>query len=182
MRVILNTEKKTIIILTIFFISTLLVLFGIMMPTIYYIRNLNEETIQLREYLEKKYENTRAIRSSKKMIDEMNSIVVKYPDYLFFKGDELQLITTLENLAAANKITQKIDSSNLDSIKGDSVNISLSLTGDFENILKYLTALEKEKYFFVVSILRISSAYTLQNNDPKATVVNLDLILYVNNR
>lgn len=153
-----------------------------MIPTIRYIQNLNDDMSRLREYLEKKYENTRAIRSSKKMIDEMDSVVVSYPDYLFFKGDELKLITLLENLATTNNITQKIDNSNLDSIKGDTVNISLSLSGNYENILKYLSALEKEKYFFTVSTLRISSAYTLQNNNQKATTMNLDLMLYVNNR
>ncbi len=177
-----NIERKTILILIIFFTGTLLVLFGIMFPTISYISNVNKETIQLREYLEKRYEYTQAIRSSKKMIAEMSSVVTKYQNYLFFKGDELRLITILENLAATNNITQKIDSSNLDSIQGDSVNISLSLNGDYENIIKYLAALEKKEYFININMLRISSAYTIQNNNPKATIMNLDLTLYANTK
>ncbi len=177
-----NIERKTILILIFFLISTLLVLFGIMWPTIRYISKVNKETIQLREYLEKKYENTQAVRSSKKMIVEANSIMTEYQKHLFFKGDELKLITMLENLATENNITQKIDSSNLDAIKGDSVNISLSLNGDYENIINYLAALEKKDYFINISMLRIASAYTIQNSNQKATIMNLDLILYANTK
>ncbi|MFA6548114.1 MAG: hypothetical protein WCT11_04205 [Candidatus Magasanikbacteria bacterium] len=175
----LNTEKKTLIILAFFSITTLIVIFGVIFPTIRYIKNLEQETNVLREYLEKKYENTKAIRTSKKKIEEIESIVAKYPDYLFYHGDELKLITSLENLANNNHVTQKLVNSNLDKL-GETVNLSLTIDGDYQNIIKYLSALEKESFYFTITNLQISSAFNQQNNNLNATTMNLDLILYVN--
>ncbi len=175
----LNTEKRTIIILTIFSVITLIIIFQIIFPTIRYIKNLEQDTNNLREYLEKKYENTKTIRTSKKKIEEIKSTVAKYPDYLFYHGDELKLITTLENIATRNQIIQKIDNSNLDKLD-DKLNLSLTLNGDYQNILKYLSALEKENYYFIITNLQLSSAFSPQNNNTNATIMNLDLILYVN--
>jgi Tfp pilus assembly protein PilO len=179
MKIHLNTEKKTLITLSIFSIVTMAIIFGIIFPTFKYIQNLEEETGQLREYLEKKYENTRTIRTSKKKIDEIESIVSHYPNFLFYRGDELKLITSLENLANSNKVTQKIDNSNLDKF-GDYINLSLTINGDYQNILKYLAALESGNYYFTITNLQLSSAFSPQNNNANATIMNLDLILYVN--
>ncbi|MFA5770922.1 MAG: hypothetical protein WC894_05515 [Patescibacteria group bacterium] len=181
MKLNLNTEKKTIIIVIFFSIITLAIIFGIIFPTIQYIKNLEKETTGLREYLENKYENTRAIRTSKKKIEEIESIVTKYPDYLFYHGDELKLITSLENLANNNHVIQRIDNSNLDKL-GDTLNLSLTLNGDYQNIIKYLSSLEKENYYFIITNLQLSSAFNQQNNNLNATIMNLDLILYVNKR
>jgi len=176
----INHEKKVIIIVVIISLATLAVIFGIIWPTINYIKNLERDTTSLRSYLEKKYEHTKNIRTSKQQIEEIGTTVNQYSDYLFFHGDELRLITLLENLAAKNKVTQKIDNSNLDKITGDTVNISITLTGDYTNILEYLYSLEKENYFLNVEHLQISSAYSPQNNNSDATIMNLDLTLYVN--
>ncbi|MFA6424284.1 MAG: hypothetical protein WCV83_03160 [Candidatus Magasanikbacteria bacterium] len=181
MKLNLNTEKRTLIILAVFTVITLTIIFGIIFPTIRYIRNLEEETNSLRVYLEKKYENTRNIRTSKKKIDEIESIVAQYPDLLFYRGDELKLITSLERLASNNKVIQKINSSNLDK-PGETVNFSLTLSGDYQNILKYLSSIEKEDFYFTITNLQISSAFSTQNNNPSATIMNLDLLLYVNER
>lgn len=179
MKLNLNTEKKTVLILTIFSAVTLAIIFGIIFPTVRYIKNLEQDTSSMREYLEKKYENTRTIRTSKKKIEEIESIVATYPDYLFYRGDELNLITSLENLANNNKVTQRIDNSNLDK-PGNTITLSLTLNGDYQNIIKYLSALEKEKYYFIITNLQLSSAFNQQNNNTNATTMNLDIILYVN--
>lgn len=179
MKINLNTEKKTLIKLSIFSVITAMIILGVIIPTFRYIRNLEEETSHLREYLEKKYENTRTLRSSKKKIDEIQSVVSIYPNYLFYRGDELKLITSLENLANNNKVIQKIDSSNLDKF-GDTINLSLTINGDYQHILKYLVALESSNYYFTITNLQLSSAFNPQNNNLNATIMNLDLILYVN--
>lgn len=179
MKLNLNTERKTIIKLSIFSVITLTIIFGVIFPTIRYIRNLEQDTTGLREYLEKKYENTKTIRTSKKKIEEIESVVAKYPDFLFYQGDELKLITSLENLANNNQVTQKIDNSNLDKL-GDTVTLSLTINGDYQNTLKYLAALERENYYFIITNLQFASAFSPQNNNPNATIMNLDLILYVN--
>ncbi len=175
----LNTEKKTLLILIIFSVVTLVIVFGVIFPTVKYIKNLEKDTDAMRRYLEKKYENTRTIRTSKKKIDEIQSIVSEYPNHLFYRGDELNLITSLENLANSNKVTQRIDNSNLDK-PGNIITISLTINGDYQNIIKYLSALEKEKYYFIITNLQLSSAFNQQNNNTNATTMNLDIILYVN--
>jgi Tfp pilus assembly protein PilO len=176
----LNHEKKIITLLALISVITLVIILGIIWPTINYIKKLEEDTTSLRNYLEKKYEHTKSIRTSKQQIEEISSAVNQYSNYMFFQGDELKLITILENIAVANKITQKIDNSNLDKLSGDTINISLTLNGDYFNILKYLSTLEKEKYYFNINHLQLSSAVSPQNNNPDATIMNLDIKLYAN--
>ncbi len=179
MKLNLNTEKKTLIILAVISTISLSIIFGVLLPTIKYIKKLDQETSTLRQYLEKKYENTKTLRTSKEKIEEIQSIVSTYPDDLFYHGDELKLITSLERLAANNRVEQKIDNSNLDKI-GEAVNLSLTVNGDYKNVLQYLSSLEKEKYYFTITNLQIVSATSPQNNNPNATIMNLDLTLYVN--
>lgn len=174
----LNTEKKTLLILTIFGLVTFGITAGIIYPTVYQIKTLNKETEDLRQYLEKKFESTQSLRTSKQKIDEMRLASSEYENYLFYRGNELKLITELEALATNNNLTQKINSSDLDKPVGNAIHFSLTLSGDYKNSLNYLNALEKSNYFFIIKNIQITSAFSPQNSNPNAITMNLDILLY----
>lgn len=178
----LNIEKQTIVIVSVFSGIILLIVVGVIIPTTQYIKRLNDETTTLKNYLEKKYETTAHLRSSVKQIEEIKLAVTEYPQYLFKPGDELILITALENIANKNKVTQKIESSNLDQKASDLIKVSLSVNGKYENTLKYLSDLEKSNYFINIEKIQLTNAGTKPGESTSSTPTNLYLnfSLYVN--
>jgi Tfp pilus assembly protein PilO len=116
----------------------------------------------------------------------MDKIKKEMPDfsgYLFHTGQELTLITTLEGLASRNGVVQKVNSSNLDSISGQKMLISLTITGPYNNAISYLNDLEKLPYFITAANMQLSTAsekIRSENPQPAQQVnLSLDLRLYV---
>jgi hypothetical protein len=103
-----------------------------------------------------------------------------FADYLFAKGDDLKLITTLESMAVKYGVSQRINSSNLDNITDNKAKISLSISGPYYNTLAYLDGIEHFPYFINLTHLSLSP-YTDRSN-PNLTdsvIMNLDFNLYV---
>lgn len=153
---------------------------GIIWPTVGYISKINRETYDLRVYLEKKYENVSRLKNSVKKIDEIKAEAAAFPQYLFHSGDELKLITILENLATENKMGQRVESSNLDKITDSLVRFSLVVTGDYQNFFRYLRGLEKLGLFLNVERLYLVPT---NNRDEASRDVSaqINFTLYVNN-
>lgn len=178
----LNIEKQTIVTVGVFSFIILLIVVGVIVPTAGYIKKLNDETTNLKNYLEKKYESTVHLKSSIKKIEEIKSIVDEYPNYFFKPGDELALITALENIATKNKVTQKVENSNLDQKTNDWVKMTLSVSGGYDNVLKYMADLEQLKYFINIEKIQLTSGGTKPNEIVSSTPTNLyfGLNIYVN--
>jgi|GEM_PF-1357992 len=176
----LNIEKQTMLTVGIFSGIIIVIVLCVILPTARYIKLLNNETAQLKEYLEKKYENTTNLRSSIKKIEEIKSVVEGYPQYFFKQGDELKLITTLENIALKNKVTQKIESSNLDQPNHNPVKMTVAINGDYERVLRYMTDLEKLNYFINTERIQLGAAGLKPGENASSTPTNLylDLSLY----
>lgn len=173
----LNLEKRTLLILTLFFLGTIVIIGLLILPTISYIKNLSNDTGNLRDYLDKKYETNHSLLSYKQRIEEHRAAIEEYKNYIFFKGDELQLITKLENLADHHQVNQKINNTDLDK-SGNAVHISLTITGNYDNVLQYLSKLEKEIYFSKIKNLHLSPGFSTATDNPQATILNLDIVLY----
>lgn len=154
---------------------------AVIVPTIKHIKELNRGTYELRLYLEKKHERTRNLRSSLKQIAEIKKETADYGRHLFRSGNELYLITTLENIANKNSVAQRINGSNLDNITANRLTMSFSLTGNYANILAYLNDLESLPYFINTTRVFIAPGAE-RNGAANQTVLNLDISLYVSPR
>lgn len=161
----------------IFFLTTTSVIIAVFLPTIRYIQNLSDETGSLREYLNKKYETNHSLLNFRQKIQEDKAAVEEYKNYLFFKGDELLLITKLENLSDQFQVNQKINSTDLDK-PGDTIHISMTVVGNYLNLLEYLLAIEKQVYFLHIKNLHLSPGFSVPTDNPQAAILNLDLVLY----
>lgn len=84
------------------------------------------------------------------LIKEMDLKVASYDRLFFTQGQELQLITDLENMATKNNVSQKISSPNLDNYANNRIDISVSVAGPYINTLKYMADLEKYRYILAI--------------------------------
>lgn len=175
----LKPEQKLLAFIGGVALLTIIIVGAILVPTTNYIRQADKDTYQLRQYLEKKYERSRSARASSKEIGLIKDEIPKFDQYIFHAGDELQLITLLEDLATRDSVVQKIGTNNLDHITNQHAEISLTLTGSYKNVLTYLADLEKTPYFITITRLSWSAAADQTNPNKSFVSLSIDLSLYV---
>ena len=179
----LTIEKRTLLIIGGFAIITLIIIGAIIYPAIQAIKKANDDTYALRVFLEKKQQRTTRLRSSLKKMREIKLAAIHYPEHIFVHGDELRLITALEMIATQRNISQKIVHSNLDTVtNGKNLTLSLIVSGDYPNIVSYLSEIESLAYFLTIKQLQFTQPVnpTNQNSPDSLTTMNLELTLYVN--
>lgn len=153
-------EKKLI-----YFTLGVAILFIIVSATIIYpqyreIEKINKEIFGIRTTLEKKYETAKQMHKSqinlataKKMSNELQSLFLK-------KGEEIKIVTTLEKMAEQSSLEQTFSlGSTSNKIKENlsDLDLRLTATGDFQNLMRYLEALEKNDYLLNISEINLSS-------------------------
>ncbi|MBI5729374.1 MAG: hypothetical protein HY983_04025 [Candidatus Magasanikbacteria bacterium] len=175
-------EKKIIAAIIALAGIVVFIIAGIIIPTIRYIRELDRETYELRVYLEKKYERSLSIRSTLKQAEAISAELAHIPDRLFREGDELNLITELEAIAAKNIISQKIVSSNFDNVTNRRITISLAIAGSYRDTLNYLTDLENERFFIAITRVTLTPTPGQNRVADAGVTMNLDISVYVSPR
>ncbi len=177
----LDLTKKIIIWVSALSLLVLIILFGIVVPTLGYIKKTSDESYKLRMFLEQKYEQSLRSRITRKKLEEIKSSIANFYPFLFKPGDELKLITFLEVLAAKHKITQTIANSTLDKIGSSQiVSISMNLGGSYTDILKYIAELEASNYFIYINQMQFTPGYIKTGETAPTTNLNLTIELYVN--
>lgn len=116
--------------------------------------------------------STENLRDNLEKIKIASEQISDYGQRIFPSGDELQLITDLEAIAASNKIVQQITSSNLDNYGNAAVNIVLSANGSYTNVLEYMADLEKYRYLLSINKIELTPT-SLSPVDSAQTAVNL---------
>lgn len=160
--------------------ATLLITLGVFLPTVSYIKKTANESYELRKFLEQKYEQSLRAHVSRKKLAEIKATIADFYPFLFKAGDELKLITYLENLALKHNLAQSISSSNLDKISNNLISVFLNLNGGYNDALKYLNELEASDYFINIEQLRISPIFPRGSDTPSGASLDLNLSLYVN--
>ena len=105
----ISLQKK----LTIFIVGILLlgflILFLVILPSLRHITNLKESVGLTEKFIEEQYLRTKHLKRSVRSIGEVQKQVEKFYLSLINQGDELKVITSLENLAQKHSIDQDID-------------------------------------------------------------------------
>jgi hypothetical protein len=177
----LDLTKRIIVVVGALSALALLIIFGIFVPTLSYIKKTSDDSYKLRVFMEQKYQQSLRSRITRKKLGEIKSSISKFDPFLFKHGDELKLITFLENLSAKHNITQTINNSNLDKVNaGQIASISMNLSGNYLNILNYIAELETSDYFIYVNRLQLTPAYARNGEPISTTNLNITIELYVN--
>lgn len=177
MRIDLTKREILKIVLLIFILAALVA--GMLWPTVLNVQSTTGETVDLRGYIEQKYDQSILSRVTKRKIEDIKK---EYPDlsrHLFRKGEELKLITYLEGMALVNNLAQTINSSNIDKVTDNKVMLSMNLTGDYDNILKYLVDLESSEYLLNIEKLQLTPIYNRNGQNTEDANLYLTLGLYV---
>lgn len=177
----LSQTKKMIAYVSLFFALFLAISLGIMLPTLLKIKKTAEESYKLRLLLEQKYEQSIRSRVTKQRLNEIKQNITDFDAYIFKAGDELRLITFLESLAATHALNQTISDSSLDKIGADQMAaISLSLNGEYQNILRYISDLEASTYFLNIEQMQLKPIFGKNGDLSKLASLELTTKLYVN--
>lgn len=159
----------------------LMIILGIFVPALSYIKKTADESYKLRMFLEEKYEQSLRSRITRKKLEEIKNSIPNFYPFLFKSGDELKLITFLETLSAKHNITQTINNSTLDKTSSNRVaSISMSLNGSYNDILKHIAELETSDYFIYINQMQFTPAYAKNGEAIETTNLNLTIELYVN--
>ena len=159
----------------------LAIIFGVFVPALTYIKKTADESYKLRLFMEQKYEQSLRLRVTRKKLEEIKQSTADFYPFLFRAGDELKLITYLENLSAKHNIVQTINNSTLDNVSSNRIaSVAMSLSGNYNDVLKYLAELETSDYFIYINPLRASPVYAKNGEATPTTNLSLTIELYVN--
>lgn len=176
MKLLLDTEKKLILIVSLFIITIIGIYLIIVWPTISQIKTINKDTQNIKEYLERRHQNVMGIKNSQIKINEIREDVSSFINYFYFNEQELKLITNLEEIAHYQNVDQKINNYE---IKNNNVILSMDISGDYKDVINYLNELEKINYFININFLHLTK--NLERNKT-ITKLRLELNLYVNSK
>lgn len=176
----LDLTKKTIIRVGALSLLALIIIFGIFVPTLNYVKKTSNESYKLRMFLEQKYEQSLRSRITRKKLGEIKNSAANFYPFLFKSGDELKLITFLEALSAKHNITQTINNSTLDKTGSRMASISMGLSGSYNDILKHIAELEASDYFIYINQMQFTPAYARNAETVPTANLNLTIELYVN--
>ncbi|MDO8626090.1 MAG: hypothetical protein Q7K39_01360 [Candidatus Magasanikbacteria bacterium] len=177
----MNAEKRTIIIIALFSFLILLITFLVILPTMQEIRDSKKSVEDLQNYMERRLRKVAAVKTSLSQLKNIDAAASEFSGLLFRDGEELKLITDLENLAHREKVTQTIVNSNLDNITDKHLKININISGLYINTLKYLAELERLPYFITIEELQLTPLTNrgAPTEAPKEALLNLRLGLYV---
>ncbi|MEA2088901.1 MAG: hypothetical protein U9O55_03625 [Patescibacteria group bacterium] len=148
--------SKKISALIIGFLSTIAILFFLILPTISEIKTISTGIADKKSVLEKK---SFANQDIKKKLERINKIK-KSPEFyssFIIPGQELDFIKTIEKIANRYSIKQDLKIVNQADINKEYLSLSINLAGDYISLIKYLTSLEKEKYYINIQSIILSS-------------------------
>lgn len=156
----INLKTKIIIACALFPLAIGCVIYFVVFPTINDIRGIKNEVEAQRIDLEVKYQkgqNLNNLTKNLKIIEPQLSSL----DKIFIKQDKvLDFITTLENTANNNGVSQKINLATTNSAKNDGYQktpLQLITSGNFINQLRYLITLENLNYYTNINSLEFTS-------------------------
>ena len=149
----LNVEKKIVLTVALCALAIVVIVGGLIWPLVRSIEKIAADTQAHKNSLQTRSGGPLTLRAAIKKASQAREYLSSQNYRLFKKGDELQLITTLEQIAAAAHVTAAITQSNLDTPARTENTIVLTVSGSYANILAYLDRLENSPYFIIIERL-----------------------------
>jgi len=187
----LSFKQQLLVLIGVITALTLLVAVVIVIPAVRTILELGQEISQLQVFLERQYQKTQQLRRSAQAVDELTLQIKRLDGAGMKKGDELDMIKRLEELAAASHIEQTLvvnfteipAAPLLVEAKSQTLNqshytFSFLNQGRFDDHLRFLRALEAAPEYFIIRQLNWEKR---QHSAAVAAPITLrfDAIVYV---
>ncbi len=161
----LTAKKQIFILLSTITILAMAIIILIVIPTTKSIVELSKHTSETQEIIEQKYQRAKLLKKSSHSLADAESIISKYETAALKKGQELEMITLLENMAEDYKIEQTLsvnyvedgllqgtprNNSAKTNIKTPLYIFSFLNHGEYQDQLKYLRALERLPQYLII--------------------------------
>ncbi len=152
------SRRKVIIYTCLIGLVTLGIFTFIAWPSLTVIKTLNNQIYEQRVELEKMYRRGQILKQTVKEYEQVKPQVFGLQQIFVNRGQELDLITALENTAVATNVIQ--------TIKLGAVNptadhpllpLELQVTGNTNQIITYLAGLESLNYYLNIDTVRLIS-------------------------
>lgn len=159
----MGTIQKTIITTLILVGFSATIVFFIILPAVSDIKAFNDRIQLERVSVENKYASRRNIKNIiadlKYVVD---GLVPLEKEMIVQKDGEVEFVGGLEAIANKNHLAQKIGITPAEQNPNEKIaakqNISITLSGDYLDTLRYLSDLEKSKFYIIVANVNVSSA------------------------
>jgi len=176
---------KNVFCRTIILLAIGLIINATLITASYYTFKITKNKINIIEneilMLDKQHLEIHSLRENLTQIKKIETDIADYEKHIFLrkdKLDDLRLIEDLEALAHKNKVTQKIITSNIDNIKSEKIEITLSTTGNYTNIFEYLNDLENYIYFINIEKIELTPQIARTQDDNLPVNLLLKISLY----
>ncbi|MFH1583011.1 MAG: hypothetical protein ABIB72_01685 [Candidatus Falkowbacteria bacterium] len=171
-----NLKNKITASLVGFLVIILSLIYFIVIPTIKDIKTMGQTIEAQREDLEKKYIKGQSLRQLTENLSKIEPNLELLDQIFINKNRELEFITSLENEANKNQVSQKINLNAPEKAENQNfqkTSLQLVTNGGFIKQLKYLMSLENLRYYINVKLLELSTANgeQLQANNQQASPV-----------
>jgi len=153
-----NLKKKIIFSLITLFIVIFFIVYLIVIPTVLDIKKMGNEIEAQRIDLEKKYIKGQNLKQLAENLKKIEPQLDKLDKIFINHNRELEFITTLEEIAQTNEITQKINLSTdqaSESQKFKKMPLQLYAKGNFINLVNYLLSLENLYYYINIKSIEL---------------------------
>ena len=128
-------------------------------PSIRVIKSLSDQIFQQRVELEELYQRGQVLKQTLKEYEEVKPIIPSLNRVYLVKGNELEFITTLENVAVDSNVTHDIKLAAIDPKKtSNQLLYQLQTSGDLINFVHYLINLEALDFYVNINTIRLSSS------------------------
>ncbi len=160
-----STPRQKIIITSSLTVLTILVLVAfVTWPSIKEIRRLNTEIDAQRLELEELYYKGQSLKETLEAYSKVKPTIGTLDRVYVERGQELGVITTLEQVADSSKIKQTIKTNEVDKSK-QTMPLQLELVGDLTRIINYLGAIEALDLYINIDTVRLGSVGRIETKD-----------------
>ncbi len=155
----MDSLRKKVVFLSIYgFLLAGIILFFVR-PLVFNILEMTREINQKEKILKQKHTLGKDIAKNLNKLREIKNSSYTCSAFVV-SGEELEFIESLEKIADKCSLKQNIDIGEIiDKKKTKKLPVTVTLEGNFTNLLKYLVFLEKEKYYVNIYSLALSSSF-----------------------
>ncbi len=174
-----SIKNKLILIVIIIVLVLVAISIGVIYPAVKKIGALKENIAKIQNEMEQKYENSQKLRRTMRELESTDIAVKKFTQTTVNPGDELKIITELENLALKYNIDQTLNvsySGSNSKIKKPSTEyyeLSFLNNAFFEDHINYLNDLEKLPYYVIIKSVKLEKRQGSSTSDAEKTPVTL---------
>jgi hypothetical protein len=158
----LNHKNLTTVVSLILILAITLVSVLVIWPKVKDIKKISDQIKQQKLELETRYQKGQNLKKAYENLEQVKSNQQLITSAVIKQGEELKFITALEETVAGKNIKQKINLSapKLDTKnnKLQTLNLQISLEGNFLDILRAINEMERLNYYIIIGQLNFASS------------------------